>query len=430
MNILITGASGFIGSHLTNALINQGHQVTAANHKISVNKIPNQSIKTIECDFNNDTTPEKWINRLDNIDIVINAVGIIKETKTQKFKIIHTDTPIALFKACEITAVKKIIQISALGADESAFSQFHISKKIADNLLMTLNIDWVVIMPSVVFGSGANSMNLFKAMAALPITPLVATGNQLIQPIHINDFCAAVIKLVKHEHYRNIKIAFVGADEISLKNLFILLKKWLSISSYHFVQVPYSIVLLLSKVSDLLPVSSITSDSIKMLHHGNVSNVAAFTHYFGFKPLSISEALRQIPAHQADRWQAKLIWLKPLLRISIAFVWIFTGVTSLFMYPLESSYALLKQVGITTQLAAIVLYSAALMDFLLGLATLFNYRLKQTGLIQISIISAYTIIISLFLPEQWLHPFGAISKNLPLILASLIIIILHDKNQE
>ncbi len=431
MNILITGASGFIGNHLMLALTQQGHYVIAGyRHKINFITASAQ-IKCIECDYNHYTTPEKWFSLLEryDVDAVINTVGIITETVSNDFKTMHQDTPIALFTACEIMGVNKIIQISALGADESAFSQFHLSKKNADTFLMGLNINWTIVMPSIVYGTGAKSMELFKTMAALPITPLIEDGSQTIQPIHIDDFCNAVKQLISSEQIQRLKINFVGPESITMKQLFTELKQWLKISSNNYIKLPYSLILLLSRIKALMPIGSISADTIKMLRQGNNADVTPFIHYFNFTPASVSAVLNKNPAHQSDRWHAKLSNLHYLLSFSIAFVWIWTAITTVFIYPIASSLKLLAQLGISGEAAIALLYSAALMDFLLGIAILFTYRITLIGLIQISVIVSYSLLISVFIPEHWTHPFGAISKNLPLIVATLIMMVLHDSKQ-
>ena len=74
------------------------------------------------------------------------------------------------------------------------------------------------------------------------------------------------------------------------------------------------------------------------------------------------------------------------------------------------------------------LFGAASLDFGLGLATLLNYRLKQVGSLQLFLILLYTLLISWYLPEFWWHPYGPVSKNLPLVIATLIMISLADEN--
>ncbi|MGD8939148.1 MAG: SDR family NAD(P)-dependent oxidoreductase, partial [Gammaproteobacteria bacterium] len=176
MNILITGASGFIGQHLLKACLDHGHQVTACVRDTAQVQHYYPQAQVIQCDFAKDNDISVWLPRLTNIDVVINAVGIIQQRGTNTFDALHTHTPCALFKASEISHVSKVIQISALGADDTAFSQYHLSKKAADDFLSSLDLDWTILMPSLVYGPGAKSLRLFKAMAALPVTPLVCKG--------------------------------------------------------------------------------------------------------------------------------------------------------------------------------------------------------------------------------------------------------------
>jgi hypothetical protein len=111
----------------------------------------------------------------------------------------------------------------------------------------------------------------------------------------------------------------------------------------------------------------------------------------------------------------QLEWLLPVLRWSIALVWIWTGIVSLGLYPRAASLTLLARTGITGILADIALYGAAALDLVLGAAILLMRRRRWLWLAQFMLILAYTIIITVKLPEFWLHPYGPILKNLPLL---------------
>lgn len=107
----------------------------------------------------------------------------------------------------------------------------------------------------------------------------------------------------------------------------------------------------------------------------------------------------------------------PVLRVSIALVWIWTGIVSLGLYPTEESYALLARVGITGTLAPVALYGAAILDLLVGIGTLVLHRRQWLWLLQLAVIGGYTLIITFKLPEFWLHPYGPLSKNLVMLAA-------------
>jgi hypothetical protein len=164
-----------------------------------------------------------------------------------------------------------------------------------------------------------------------------------------------------------------------------------------------------------------------MLRQGNTADVAQFIARFGFTPKSMDQILADQPAQQADRWHARLYFLAPLLRFSIAFLWLYTGFVSAFIYPIDQSYKLLAQVGIAGLGLPIMLYGAIATDLLLGMATLFAYRLQLVALLQISVILIYSSTILIWLPEHWLHPFGAMSKNLPLLVAIAIMLVMDRR---
>lgn len=427
MRILITGATGFIGSHLARALSEQGHEILACIRHPAEARRRWPEMTAIQADFSSDHTQAAWLPRLQGVDLVINAVGIISESSDQTFDALHSRAPIALFQACESAGVKRVLQISALGADESAFSHYHLSKRAADRFLRERELDWAILMPSIVYGPGAKSMALFKAVAALPLIPLIENCEQPIQPIHIEDMTRAVLELVDSAAPLRTEIEMVGPEPVTMKILYQKLRHWLGLGPARFFSAPYRLALLGARWVGVLGNTPINEEAIQMLRKGNTGNVGAFVTRFGFQPRGIEAALADTPAQQADRWHAGLYFLAPILRFAIAFVWLFTGFVSAFLFPVEQSYALLDRVGIEDIWQPILLYGAAATDILLGLATLFAFNLRLTALFQIGIILLYSAIITLWLPEQWAHPFGPMSKNIPLIIATLIMLVLERR---
>ena len=137
MRILLTGATGFVGGHLRDALLADGHEVVCAVRRKMNSSNPRLGYLT--ADFAKDTDKSVWLARLAGIDLVINTVGIFRESRGQSFSALHTETPRALFAACaESGTVRMVVQLSALGADEHAATAYHLSKKAADDFLAGL----------------------------------------------------------------------------------------------------------------------------------------------------------------------------------------------------------------------------------------------------------------------------------------------------
>lgn len=102
------------------------------------------------------------------------------------------------------------------------------------------------------------------------------------------------------------------------------------------------------------------------------------------------------------------------IRFSLAVVWIVTGVLSLGIYPQQDSLSLLARIGIQGTPALAALYLGSTIDIAVGALTLFAHS-KTLWEAQALLIIIYTLVITIWLPEYWLHPFGPVLKNLPIL---------------
>ena len=428
--MLVTGASGFIGSHLIRALLHAGHEVRACARDAERLSARFPDTDCLACDFRQDLDAQRWLPRVRGMDAVVNAAGIIRESGGNTFSALHTEAPRALFDACASAGVPRVVQISALGADAQASSRFHLSKKAADDHLAGLALAWAIVQPSIVYGPGGKSFALLKVLAALPVLPLIADGGQRIQPIHVDDLVRGIVQLIENPEPLHLRLAAVGPDPIAMAEILIRLRAWLDLPRTRTLHVPLPLVRLVARAGDALGQSA--SETLDMLLRGNTADPQPWVQATGVKPRSLDEALRAQPAEQADRWHARLYFLKPLLKLSIAFVWIAAGLVSAFAYPVQESYALLARTGIPHSgpwgwLAPLTLYGAAALDLILGIATLASRRFYLAGLAQLAVMTGFSLIIAIKLPEFWLHPFGPLVKNLPLAVAILMMMAMEDR---
>jgi len=431
--VLLTGASGFIGRHLAQALVAARHQVVCAVRKPPGPPGKNEGkeayapcLRFVTADFTRDFDAADWIPRLTGIDVVINAVGIIREQGAQTFEAIHEKAPRALFAACAQGGVKLVIQLSALGADEQAQSRYHLSKKRADDYLRSLPVHSVIVQPSLVYGAGGTSARLFTTLASLPLIGLPGQGRQQIQPVHIDDVVATMISLLGNPPPSGTRIAVVGPQSMSLREFLGDLRQAMSMGNAHFLPVPAALVRAGAAAAPFLPGSLLDQETLQMLERGNTADAAPVSMLLGRAPRAAGDFIGKTEARTV-RIQAQLNWLLPLLRWSIALVWIVTGIVSLGLYPVEDSYALLARVGITGMLAPLMLYGAAVLDLAFGIGILVLRKRRLLWLAQAALILFYTAIISWRLPEFWLHPYGPLLKNLPMLAAIWMLLELEDR---
>jgi len=265
MNILITGASGFIGRHLIRSLVQSDHNISACIHK---SEIPFK-VKIFTCDFAQMQKVTDWLPLLMGIDVVINCVGVIAEDKKHSFNVMHHLAPVALFIACEKTHVQRVIQVSALGADDSARVEYHKSKLKADDYLRQSTLEWFVLRPSLIFGEGGKSYVFFKCLSNLPIIPLVGGGQQLIQPIAVDEMVAVIEKCILNKR-PNQTFDVVGDKPITYKQWMLQLRN--KQSKARFMTLPISWMKFMAKLLKPFKLKLLSTDNLTMLEQNNVAD--------------------------------------------------------------------------------------------------------------------------------------------------------------
>lgn len=381
--------------------------------------------RLIQADLAHDLDVADWRPRLRRVEVVVNAVGILRELGEQRFATLHTAGPCALFAACAACGVRRVVQISALGADANARSAYHLSKKAADDYLLQLPLAAVVVQPSLVYGPGGGSARLFTLLASLPLIPLPGQGEQQVQPIHVDDAVQAIVALIESDRFTGQRVPLVGPHPVSLRQLLADLRYAMGLGPARFLPMPIGLVRAGAAIGGRLPGLLLDSETLAMLERGNTASPEATDELLGHAPRPPADFIAR-PAAEAARSLALLAWLLPLLRWSVAAVWIGTGIVSLGLYPPAESYALLAQVGVSPAWAPLMLYGAALLDLALGLGILLLRRRSWLWLAQIALMLGYTAIITVRLPEFWLHPFGPMLKNLPL-LAALVLLLAFER---
>lgn len=411
MRVLLLGASGFLGRALRHALTAAGHEVVCASRRPPPADF---ALAHVQVDFATSLTPAAWDPALRGIDAVVNAVGIFRERRGQRFDVLHVAAPMALFDACVAHGVRRVVQVSALGADAASSSRYHLSKRRADEHLLALPLQATVVQPSLVFGPGGTSAAMFGAWAALPLLPLPGRGGQQVQPVHVDDAAAAIAAMLDEPATCGLRVPLVGPQPMSLRQFLEGLRRAMGLGPAWTCAIPMGLMRAGAHLLRMHPRSLLDADSLAMLERGNTADPGWSTRLLGRAPRPVAAFLGEAAA--AVRTQSLLGWTLPLLRWSIALVWIVTGLLSLGWFPVDQSRAMLARIGFYGIWSTWMLYGAACLDLALGIATLIIRR-RWVWVLQAGLIVLYTLLISVFLPEHWLHPFGPILKNLPMLAA-------------
>src|SRR5207237_10455981 len=129
--------------------------------------------------------PDDWSPWLAGIDAVVNCAGVLQDSPYESTRAVHVEGITALFAACEFAGIRRVVHFSAIGVDRAALSPFSQTKVEGDRALMSRDLDWVILRPSVVVGAAAyGGSALFRGLAALPILPVMPDPGLLpvVQP--------------------------------------------------------------------------------------------------------------------------------------------------------------------------------------------------------------------------------------------------------
>lgn len=286
MKILVCGASGFIGRHITVALQAAGHTVIRGVRKPSQ---PND----IMIDYCKDTTKDAWLPKLTDIDVVVNTIGVLRNSKNQSMKVLHEQTPSALFSACQNSDVKRIVQISALGVDQGVETQYFQTKLAAESVLKNLTssaLRYLILRPSVVYGDDGVSAKMFRFQAELPLHVLPTGGHQAMQPVHIDDICAAIAHWLADNNARSQTVAAVGAGITDMRGMLDSYRQQLghSTAAWH-LSIPDFFVKVAAFMGDAIPASPLCNDTLTMLNAGSTADNADFSQLLGRSPKSYQQ---------------------------------------------------------------------------------------------------------------------------------------------
>lgn len=404
VNILLCGADGLLGQALATTLTAAGHRVVRAIHRP---RLPGD----LAVDYQRDLTPDVWLPRLTSIDAVINAVGILRERQADDYRRIHQQAPAALFAACAHAGIDRVVQISALGnGDGDGLPAYLASKRAADAaLLAALPLGATALRPGLVFAPEGTSSRFFLALASLPVLALPGGAGQL-QPVHVDDVAAAVLRLVEAPVTTSRILELPGPRVLAYEQWLQLYRRLQGLAPAPCLPLPAALMGVTARLAGLAPGSLLCRDSWRMLAAGNTGDSTAAVALLG-RPLRNPDAFVPPIAAGMLRQQSLALWRTPLLRGVLAAIWLLTAFASAGLFPLADSLALLAPYGLHGGLALATLAAATLLDASLGVLTLLRPG-RRLWWAQLALIAAYTVLIAWRLPAFLFHPFGPILKNL------------------
>jgi NADH dehydrogenase len=293
--ILVTGGTGFVGPKVVHAIRARGLPVRCLVRKPSAEAAHRLESWGCELAQGDVTDPDSIRRAVEGCETVVHLVAIIVG-KPRDFERVMSRATRDLVEASQVGGVRRLVLMSALGMDEETkdLVPYYRAKWEMEQAVKGSDIDHVIFRPSFVFGADGGALPTFIRLVRLaPVTPVIGSGAQRIQPIWVEDVAAYFAESIGRPEAANRTFELGGPDIVNWNDLFDRIKRTLG-KRRPTLHVPFALMRAQALVLERLPKPPVTRDQLTMLQGAdNVVSGDDAVRTFGLPLVSLDEQLRR-----------------------------------------------------------------------------------------------------------------------------------------
>jgi len=215
MRVAITGGTGFVGRHLAQRLVADGHDVTVVcRPRVQAPRSPGLVFAAA------DIGDERALRRaFDGAEAVVHCAGINREIGRQTYRAVHVDGTAAVVAAARTAGVRRLIVLSFLRARADGPGSYHRSKWAAEEIVRASGLDHTVVKAGVIHGAGDHMLDhVSRAFDTFPVFGLVGLTERPVRPVAVADVVRVLgAAAVGDPRLRNRTIVALGPEELTLE---------------------------------------------------------------------------------------------------------------------------------------------------------------------------------------------------------------------
>jgi NADH dehydrogenase len=307
--ILVTGASGFVGSWAVPALLDAGHRVAALVRtpnagELVLERLPATLRERVEIRIGDVTRPASLRSAMTGVDGVLHLVAISRDfNRGADLRLVNTEGTRAVIDAMTASGVRRLVHLGAMGVADDPGLHYASSKAKAEALVAGSGLGWTIIKPSLQFGEGDGFFNIVADLVRLSpgVVPVPGNGKSRFQPIHVGDVARVVVAAFadpttvggtfelggpRYWTYREITaevLAAMGKRRIVIPMPVPLIR--LVAGSAEFVHIPFPVA----------------TDQLRQLRLDNIGPLDVIPARFGFTPRDMGGALGYLRSKARDQ---------------------------------------------------------------------------------------------------------------------------------
>jgi len=274
-SVLLVGGSGFVGSAVAARLVGAGWRVRVPTRR-AVRARHLAVLPTLEIVEADVFDPATLARLMQGIDAVVNLVGVLHSPSGvpygPAFERAHVVLPGLIAKACQRGGVRRVIQISALGADINGPSEYQRSKAAGEAAIRNARpaLQWTVLRPSVIFGEGDSFLNLFARLGRVaPVMPL-GGARARFQPVWVEDVAEVVLACLERPQSIGQTYPVAGPTTYTLAELVRFAAAQVGHRPW-IVPIPEGLALWQARLLELAPNPVMSRDNVRSMRVDNVA---------------------------------------------------------------------------------------------------------------------------------------------------------------